>query len=183
MGRGGVHHDEKEALTVKTDDSIASVAEGNGGSQHPLHALDLAVQRRVQQRIQAAVSETAAAIPIEDDIQRAAQSYRRTDGYRAYVYAGASEEIRKLWKRIFMVTDYRSRWTAAEEMNKADAEGVRRVGVFLQGFEQLVERASDDLGSEWAKSIIEDSAAIVAVAVKKRVSTILGMEAIRNAGS
>ena len=147
------------------------------------HPLDLAVQHRVQQRIQRAVTQTTAAVPIEEDIERAARSYRRTDAYRSYVHAGTTEEIRKLWKRIFMVTDYRSRWTAAEEMNKADAEGVRRVGVFLKGFEDLVERSSDDLGSEWATGIIEDTAAVVAVAVKRRVNTILGMEAVRNAGS
>lgn len=148
-----------------------------------LHPLDLAVQRRVEQRIQAAARQSTAAVPIEEDINRAARSFRRTDAYKAYVQAGTAEEIRKLWKRIFMVTDYRSRWTAAEEMNKADAEGVRRVGIFLQGFEELVETMSDDLRSDWAKGIIEDTAAVVAVAVKKRVNTILGMEAMRNAGS
>jgi hypothetical protein len=165
------------------NDELPELQQKDGASAHGLHPLDLAVQRRVEERIQAAVRQSTAAIPIEEDIDRAARSFRRTDAYKAYVYAGAAEEIRKLWKRIFMVTDYRSRWTAAEEMNKADAEGVRRVGVFLQGFEELVATASDDLRSDWAKGIIEDTAAVVAVAVRKRVNTILGMEAIRNAGS
>ena len=143
-------------------------------------AVDSAVQRRVGQRIEAAIGRSTAAIPVEEEVEKAIRTLRRSDAYWQLVQLGTAQEVQKFWKRIFIVIDRRSRWVAAHEMGKADSESVRRLGRFLKEFEDEVQTMISELNADWAKSIIEEAAALVALAAKQRVNAIHQMEVNRD---